>query len=192
MVRDCPRIKFLLVGDGPCRHRFESRVRELGLAGHFVFTGLVAPDCVPRLVGIMDLLVHLSPREGLPRALPQALAAAKPVIAYDRDGACEACLDGKTGFLLPWADVPGLTRRLLELATDAPLREHLGRQGQQFVRERFGVQQMVDELHELYQRLASKTRLLGGREPAAEAPSPSGNPGTELRARKEAPDHRSE
>ena len=53
----------------------------------------------------MDALVHLSLREGLPRALPQALAAGKPVVAYDCDGAQEVCLDNETGFLVPPGDL---------------------------------------------------------------------------------------
>ncbi len=153
LVRGCPRIKFLLVGDGPWRGRFEHEVRTRGLVKHVVFTGLVAPANVPPLVGIMDLLVHLSLREGLPRALPQALAAARPVVAYDADGAREACLENETGFLLRPGDLPGLHERLLRLAKDAALRERLGRCGRQFVQQRFGVERMVDDLHQLYLRL---------------------------------------
>jgi len=83
LVQSCPQVKFLLVGDGPYRERFEKKARGLGLEKHFVFTGLVPPTEVARLAGIMDCLVHLSLREGLARALPQALAAARPVVAYD-------------------------------------------------------------------------------------------------------------
>jgi glycosyltransferase involved in cell wall biosynthesis len=155
LVSSCPRIKFLLVGDGPWRGRFENRVRSLGLEKHVVFTGLVAPAAVAPLVGIMDLLVHLSLREGLPRALPQALAAARPVVAYDSDGAREVCLDNETGFLLRPGDLPGLHERLLQLAQDAALRERLGHCGRQFVQPRFGVQRMVDDLHQLYLRLSA-------------------------------------
>jgi glycosyltransferase involved in cell wall biosynthesis len=153
LVRNCPRIKFLLVGGGPWRGRFEDQVRSLGLEGHVVFTGLVAPAVVPQLLGIMDLVVHLSLREGLPRALPQALAAARPVVAYDSDGANEVCVENETGFLLRPGDLPGLHDRLLRLAQDAALRERLGRSGRQFVQQRFGVQRMVDDLHQLYLRL---------------------------------------
>jgi glycosyltransferase involved in cell wall biosynthesis len=153
LVRSCPRIKFLLVGDGPWRGRLENRVRSLGLEKHVVFTGLVAPAAVPALVGIMDLLVHLSLREGLPRALPQALAAARPVVAYDSDGAKEVCIENETGFLVRPGDLTGLGDRLLHLAQDQALRQRLGRRGQQFVQERFGVQRMVDDLHQLYLRL---------------------------------------
>ena len=156
LVRQNPRLKFLLVGDGEWRQKFEQRAEVLGLKNHFVFTGLVPPAEIPALTGIMDILVHLSRREGLPRALPQALAAAKPVIAYDCDGAREVCLENKTGFLVLAGDLTQLTNRLLQLASDAALRERLGKSGQEFVRENFAVEKMVDELHALYLRLAWK------------------------------------
>ncbi|HCL92449.1 MAG TPA: glycosyltransferase family 4 protein [Verrucomicrobiota bacterium] len=156
LVRHCPQIRFLFVGDGPWRGRFEKRVRALGLEKHVVFRGLVPPDAVPALVGIMDLVAHLSLREGLPRALAQALAGARPVVAYDSDGAREVCLENETGFLLQPGDLAGLRKRLLQLAQDRALRERLGRHGQQFVRERFGVERMVDRLYQLYRRLSGQ------------------------------------
>ena len=163
LVRACPRLRFLLVGDGAWRGRFERRARGLGLERHFVFAGLVSPEQVPALVGIMDMLVHLSVREGLPRALPQALAAGRPIIAYDVDGAREVCHDEQTGFLLRVGDLHGLQDRVLRLAHDPALRERLGRRGQHFVRERFSVERMVDELYDLYRRLtATRSETLAG------------------------------
>ena len=159
LVKRCPQIKFLLVGDGEWREQFERQVRFAGLETHFVFTGLVPPTEVPALVGIMDILVHLSLREGLPRALPQALAAGKPVIAFDCDGSREVCFDDNTGFLVRPGDLPTLTDHILKLAQDASLRERFGRRGQQFVREHFGVEQMVDSLYALYQKLAAERGL---------------------------------
>jgi glycosyltransferase involved in cell wall biosynthesis len=168
LVRERPNVKFLLVGDGPWRDRFERRVRELGLPQHFLFTGLVAPDEVPALIGIMDAVVHLSVREGLPRALPQALAAAKPVIAYDCDGAGEVCRDDETGFLLHPGDRAGLTDRLRRLADDPALRARFGARGQALVRQQFSVERMVDDLHSLYQRLLQRQ--------ANSAPAPAAAP----------------
>jgi len=161
LLRQCPRAKFLLVGDGPWRGRLEGRARALGLAGHFVFAGLVPPAQVPRYVGIMDALAHLSRREGLPRALPQALAAARPVVACDCDGAGEVCIDNETGFLVPPGDRATLSRRLLQLAGDPELRRRLGAQGRRFVLPRFSVQTMVDDLYALYLQLSAKF-LVGG------------------------------
>ncbi len=126
-----------------------------GLQNHFVFTGLVAPAEIAPLLGIMDMLVHLSQREGLPRALPQALAAGRPIIAYDCDGAREVCLDGQTGILLRPGDLSGLSAAILRLAADETLRRRFGERGREFVRERFGVERMVDDLYALYMKLAA-------------------------------------
>jgi glycosyltransferase involved in cell wall biosynthesis len=154
-----PRARLLLVGDGRLRAQLESRARTLGLADKVVFTGLVPPGKVPRYVGIMDCLAHLSAREALSRALPQALAAGKPVVSYDFDGADEICLDGETGFLVHTGDIATVTRRLLQLANDASLREHLGRRGRQFVRENFSVEQMVDNIYHLYLKLITGAKM---------------------------------
>ncbi len=156
LVRACPQMKFLLVGGGPWQERLLARIRSMGLEKHFVFTGLVPPAEIPQLVGIMDALVHLSYREGIPRALPQALAAARPVIAYDCDGAREVCLENETGFLIPPGDSTRLIQSLTALAADSSLRERLGRRGQELVRDWFPVQRMVDDLHALYQNLAQQ------------------------------------
>jgi glycosyltransferase involved in cell wall biosynthesis len=157
LVQKCPRVRFLLVGDGPWRKRLEGRARSLGLEKHVIFTGLVAPSAVPPLVGIMDLLVHLSLREGLARALPQALAASRPVVAYDADGAKEVCLEDETGFLLRPGDLAGLSERLLRLARDPALPRRLGHRGREFVKERFGIERMVDDLYQLYLRLGGRS-----------------------------------
>ena len=163
LARHCPRLRFLLVGDGAWRARFEDRARALGLQRQFIFTGLVPPAEVPRLIGIMDMLAHLSRREGLPRALPQALAAARPVVAYDCDGAREVCLDGQTGYLVQPGDLTALASRITQLASDTASRERLGRRGQQLVKEQFPVERMVDNLHALYLKLANERGLPTGR-----------------------------
>jgi len=172
LVRAFPKIKFLLVGDGDWRGRFETLAREQKLEQHFVFTGLVRPEAVAPLTGIMNIVVHLSSREGLARALPQSLAAGKPVVAYDCDGANEVCLDNQTGFLVKPGDLPGLTDRILHLARDASLRRRLGEQGCSFVENRFGIPQMVDALYGLYQALMRDKQCSFKPEATASAPGP--------------------
>jgi len=153
LVEQCPTAKILLVGDGPLRDELTERLQRAGLGERVRFAGLVHPEEIAKYVGVMDALVHLSYREGLPRALPQALAAARPVVAYDCDGAGEVCLNGETGFLVPPGNVNLAVERLAELGASPTLRETLGRRGQTFIRERFPVTIMVDALHELYRQL---------------------------------------
>jgi glycosyltransferase involved in cell wall biosynthesis len=176
LAQRCPQMKFLLVGDGEWRERFQNLARSAGLEKHFVFAGLVPPGEVPALIGIMDIVVHLSRREGLPRALPQALAVARPVVAYDCDGAGEVCIDNETGFLVQAGDLTGLTDRLLRLANDVPLRTRFGERGRQFVRQNFAVERMVDSLYTLYQKLAAERGLHVDLSPSPPSPpSPAGS-----------------
>jgi len=156
LIQHCPRIKFLLVGGGEWRGRFESFAESSGLKSHFIFTGLIPPAEIPRHVGIMDTLVHLSSREGLPRALPQALAAAKPVVAYDCDGAGEICVTNETGFLVQPGDSVDLREKLLLLAQDSILGAQLGKRGQEIVKEQFSVERMVENIYELYRKLHAR------------------------------------
>lgn len=153
IVRQAPHTQFLLVGDGPWRERFEKQLALRALRSHFVFAGLIPPAAVPRYVGIMNCLVHLSRREGLPRALPQAMAAGKAVVAYDCDGAREVCLPMKTGFLVKPGDQPELIKAVVSLAKSSDLRHQLGENGRHLVREQFDVHHMVDQIHALYQQL---------------------------------------
>ena len=152
-MRQIPRARFLLVGDGPYRDQFERLAHETGMRDRFIFAGLVPPEQMPRYYALMDVLVHLSRREGLPRALPQALATGKPVVAFDCDGAREVCLDGQTGFLVPLGRKELLVERLRRLEGDVELRRQMGATGRAFVRDRFGVEVMVEELRTLYRRL---------------------------------------
>lgn len=152
----CPPAHLLLVGDGILRPQLEARVRALGLADKVTFTGLVPPAEVPRYVGIMDCLVHLSSREALARALPQALAAGKPVVAYDYDGANEICLENQTGFLVRLGHENAAAERILLLARDPKLRAEFGERGRTLVRENFPVEKMVATFYRLYQDLLAK------------------------------------
>lgn len=153
VARRCPRVEFLLVGDGILREPLRARIESLGLADRFHFTGLVPPEEVPAMIGAMDILVHASYREGLARALPQALIAGKPVVSFDVDGAREVVIPGETGFLVAPRDVPGLGEALVTLATDAELRSRQGRAGRSRFTDRFRHQTMTAEIRSLYRRL---------------------------------------
>lgn len=159
LLPNCPQARLLLLGDGALRDSLEANARAMGLADKIIFTGLLPPREVPRHVGIMDCLAHLSTREALSRALPQALAAGRPVVAYDFDGADEICLEGETGFLVRTGDVSTVTDRLRELFLKPELRERFGKRGREFVFEQFPVERLVDAQYELYQRLATEHGL---------------------------------
>jgi glycosyltransferase involved in cell wall biosynthesis len=151
-----PNVRFLLVGDGILRERLQQQIAASGLTPYFHFAGLVDPTEIPKYLGAMDLLVHTSLREGLARALPQALIAGKPVVSYDIDGAREVCITNETGVLVPPRDLAGLTAGLVQLVADPDLRKRLGQQGQQRFTNQFRHQEMTRILRELYSKLLAQ------------------------------------
>jgi glycosyltransferase involved in cell wall biosynthesis len=154
-----PNARLLFVGDGSLRTQLENRAREMNLSGKVIFAGLVPPNEVARYVGIMDCVTHLSSREALSRALPQALAAAKPIVAYDFDGADEICLENETGFLVRTGEIETVVDKILLIAKNPELREKFGARGQNFVRENFSVEKMVNDQYNIYLKLAAERGL---------------------------------
>jgi glycosyltransferase involved in cell wall biosynthesis len=152
-VQQCPQLHFLFVGDGILRDALLQQIRQEGLEQHFHFTGLVDPVRIPALIGSMDILVHASLREGLARALPQALIAGKPVVSYEIDGAREVVLPGRTGFLLPPKSVEPMTEAIVQLATNSALRARLGEEGRRRFTDQFRHEHMTRELRRLYVQL---------------------------------------
>ena len=156
ILSQVPHARLLFVGDGSLRGEIENQIHALGLDGKVFFTGLVPPGEVARYIGVMDCVAHLSYREALSRALPQALAAGKPVVAYDFDGADEVCRENETGILIRTGDTKAAAEKLLLLARDPELRSKFGRTGTAFVSENFSVEKMVEAQYTVYQQLAAQ------------------------------------
>ena len=146
------RVHFCLVGDGRLRRQIEGRIGAMGLAGRFRLTGLVDWQQIPAALHASDVLVHCSLREGLARALPQAMLAGKPVVSFDVDGAREV-VDSETGILLPARDVAGLQLAIESLASSQELRARLGAAGRRRCREMFDHRRMVERVEALYEKL---------------------------------------
>lgn len=142
--------KLLWVGDGWWKERLLKRVARLGLEHSVVLSGLVPPERVPMMMRAMDVLAHPSAREGLPRTVPQALLAGVVPVAYDVDGTREACIDRKTGRLIPAGDAQALGDAIRALAADPTERAKLARTGRAMCREVFSVPAMVRGLEAVY------------------------------------------
>jgi len=106
----------------------------------------------------MDILVHASQWEGLPRAAVQALLMEVPVISFDIDGAPEVVIPGQTGMLVPLNDVDALADAMVELAADPQRRRRFGQAGRQTCLQHFDWRYMVDQLDRIYGNLLAARR----------------------------------
>lgn len=148
-----PNVHFLIVGDGLLRAKLEAQAKATGKPERFVFAGLVPPAEVHRYTAQMDVLAHLSLREGLPRTVVQALATGVPAVGFALDGTPEAIQDNETGHICPAGDVPAVTAALLDLLRDPARARAMGERGRAFVRQRWDWHDMVRILEAEYARL---------------------------------------
>lgn len=156
LIRRNPNMRFVWVGDGPRRNKYEKMLDRAGLRQHIHLTGLIPPEDIPANLAGMDLLVHLSRWEGLPRAMVQASLMGLPVVGYDIDGAREAVEDGQTGLLAPLDDKATIKRHIAELAHHPNMRHAYGQAGREKCLVRFDHRVMIDRLDELFRTLVAK------------------------------------
>ena len=121
------KTRFLLVGDGELRPEIEKLIAEKNLQKDIIITGW--REDVARFIHVLDVFVLTSLWEGLPRVLPQAMCAKKPLVASAVDGSKEAVIDGKNGYLAAPGDYFALAERVVQLLLDEKLCKKMGEAG---------------------------------------------------------------
>jgi glycosyltransferase involved in cell wall biosynthesis len=121
VLREYPRSRFILVGDGALEKEIMAEAARLG-GGRIL--------CVPpgepleRVLPLFDVFVLPSMREGLSTALIAAMASGRAVVASMTGGIPEV-VTARSGILVPPGDVAALARAIKTLAGDPDLRRTL-------------------------------------------------------------------
>lgn len=149
-----PETAFVMVGDTtlesrPLEQQTKDEARRLGV--DVVFTGFRAD--APRIASAFDVFVVSSLYEGLGRALTEAMASGRPIVATAVNGVPDLVEPGATGLLAPPADPAGLARAVIWLLDHPQEARRMGAQGRARVLAGFWADTMCDELDALYARL---------------------------------------
>lgn len=150
LISELSGVRLLIVGDGWHRAALEARVKNEGLSGCVIFTGLVPPARVGEMIGAMDVNALPSYQEGQARTLVQALLCGCAIVGYDAGGIGEVCIDGKTGRLVPVGDRDALAEAILFLLRHPVERRRLAEEGQRHARAHFDARKMTARLEEIY------------------------------------------
>lgn len=148
------RVKLLIIGEGNKREYLENYVRELNLEDKVIFTGY--REDVEELMALMDIFVLTSLREGLPRVLVQAAAVGMPSVAFNVDGVPEIIRDNYNGFLVRARDVEQLENRIVKYMNNKELVLQHGRNGREFIENKWSIKEMVDRIDQIYQKLITE------------------------------------
>jgi glycosyltransferase involved in cell wall biosynthesis len=111
------------------------------------------PDPDKVLASVDAVAVPSTRPDPLPNSAIEALAAGLPVVAASHGGLPEIVRDRSTGILVRPGDPAALAKALRELADDPGRREQMGQAAAHDVRERFGLERMLDEVEGVYATL---------------------------------------
>jgi glycosyltransferase involved in cell wall biosynthesis len=125
VLRRIPDARLMLAGSGDYLPALISLAARLRLGDRVEFMGFVSEEAKIEMLQRAHVVVNPSSKEGWGVTVIEANACGTPVIASDVQGLRDAVVDGKTGFLVPFGDVEGFARRMLEVLEDDGLRKRL-------------------------------------------------------------------
>jgi glycosyltransferase involved in cell wall biosynthesis len=163
-----PAAHFVIAGDGELRSAVERRAAELGIAGRLHLLGWRRD--IPEIMAALDVAVLTSLWEGLPRVVPEAIAAGRTVVATAVDGTAEILRDGDNAFVAPPGDRAALAGGVLRLLGDPDAGIAMAARAIPLLEE-FDIDAMVRAQADLYRRLLAERSGVGMRGPANAARS---------------------
>jgi glycosyltransferase involved in cell wall biosynthesis len=154
--REETRIQLVVIGDGEMRAEME---KAAGTGGA-VPTGvefLGNRNDIAAVLSHLDLLVISSRNEGTPMSVIEAFAAGVPVVGTKAGGVVDLLADGR-GLLSEIGDAKALTENILRVARDPKLAASMRDRALVYVRERYALTRMLEDMAELYEEVVARRR----------------------------------
>ena len=142
-----------IVGNGPLEARLHELVEKLGLSDRVKF--FPATNAIAAVYAAHDVVLMPSKWEGLAIVALEALAAGRPLFVSNVGGMSEIIHDGENGFLLS-PTVSAFAQKIQWAFKHKAKLLSVGAQARAFAQENCGVERMVSQYTDIYQRLRKK------------------------------------
>ena len=144
-----PKLRCVIVGDGPERGKLQALANELGIAARTVFAGHIeAPE---QVLGLFDIFAISSDTEQMPNTILQAMAAGLPIGGVDVGDVRPMMAPANRPLIVPRSDESGFAASLRRLVDEPSLRADLGRQNAAHVRAHYDQSRMFAAYGELFE-----------------------------------------
>ncbi len=121
------KFKLLIAGDGKCLDELKQLVLMHDVVNEVLFLGFVQD--IHRFMETIDIFLLPSLWEGFGYVIVEAMAAERPVIAFDVSSNPEIIQNGQTGFLIKEMDIDAFVEKIELLSQNKSLREKMGFEG---------------------------------------------------------------
>ena len=138
---------YLIVGNGESEQKLKKAVNELMLQDKVSFLGFRRD--VLELLAASDVFILTSRREGLPKAVMEAMAVGLPIIATDVRGNRDLVKNGENGYLVPLDDVEQTVIVIKRLIDSEDLRRSMGEKSKELVKQ-YDLQNIISQMEKIY------------------------------------------
>jgi len=149
VAHEIPGAVLLIAGDGSQKGALQVLARKLVVQDSVRFLGFRRD--VWKLMVLADVVVSASRREGLPRVVMEAMAAARPVVATNVRGNRDLVVDGVTGLLVPQRDHRQMAAALIAVLTNPQFRKSAGEAGRRRVKP-YALKQVLPIMEDIYSK----------------------------------------
>jgi len=139
LVKKHPDVKMVIVGSGAIEEH-KKIAQDYGVSNKVIFTGF--RDDIYDLVQAMDIYWLPSRSEGVPNTMMEAMAAKKPVVAFDIAGVAELIKNEENGIVVPFEDIEMLSSKTADLIENPQKRKIIGEKGYQTVVNDYSMEKM--------------------------------------------------
>jgi N-acetyl-alpha-D-glucosaminyl L-malate synthase BshA len=152
--KDYPKVRLVMVGDGPERSAVSYRAEQLGVRDDTIFVGKQAN--IAEYLGVSDVFLLPSELESFGLAALEALACELPVIATRIGGIPEVVTDNETGYLSDIGDTEKMSADTLKLLNDEEMRRAFGERGREQAVERYGTEKIIPQYIAFYEKIMQR------------------------------------
>jgi glycosyltransferase involved in cell wall biosynthesis len=156
---DEPRLRLVIVGEGPLREPLEVRARKAGVADRVCFAGFVSEERKWQVLEASDVYVSTTLHEGFGIVFLEAMEIGLPVVCYDCGGQTDF-LKEEFSDLIPAGDKNRFRQRLVQLCKEGELRRRMGEVARHAVKD-FYVERYVERYTEVYRECLAQRRSSG-------------------------------
>jgi glycosyltransferase involved in cell wall biosynthesis len=139
--------QLMIAGSGKLERSLKSQCKQLGLEDEVVFLDFV--EDIREFLKGLDIYLSTSLHEGSSHVILEAMAAGKPVVAFNISSMPEMIDDGKSGYLVPFGDVALFTEKIVHLWSCPEEMSQTGSLARKQVEERFDFHTNLQQLIQL-------------------------------------------
>ena len=143
---------YLIVGTGEYELKLKKTVKQLSLQDNVSFLGFRKD--IPELLSASDIFILTSRREGLPKAILEAMAAGLPIIATDVRGNRDLVKHGENGLIIPLDDVERTAEAIMKLIAEPELKETMGEKSKELVKY-YDLNNILPQMEQIYDYVLS-------------------------------------